>query len=125
MSANEYEELAEEIDEDSRARRAAPLEFFCEVMQLMQNNDVDSFLAIWRTKALHYRWFANDALYCFDKVLAEPPPDLIDRLFKCGGFVLNHVTPSKITPYSHDEAVAWVRDLASKMRQIHGETAPR
>jgi hypothetical protein len=124
MDDETYEALDEMVDEDSRARRAAPLAFVCEVLELLRDSDVEGFLKVWRTKATYYRWYADDALFCFDKVLADPPADLIERIREDAGFVLNHVEPSKITPYSHDEVVAWLRDLVVKMRAVYDETAP-
>ncbi len=123
MDDETYEALDEMVDEDSRARRADPLKFVCEVIEILRDSELEGFLKVWRTKATHYRWYADDALYCFDRVLAAPPPDLIDRIRADAGFVLNHVEPTRITPYTHDEVVAWLRELAAKMRVIYDETA--
>ena len=118
-----YEAVDDTVDEDARARRADPLKFLCEVIEPLRDSDVDGFLKIWRTKATYYRWYADDAMYCLDRVLADPPADLIERIREGTGFVLNHVTPSAVTPYSHAEVVAWLRDLGDKMRAIYDETA--
>ena len=125
MDDESYEALDEMLDDDARARRADPLKFVCEVIEPLRDSEVEGFLKIWRTKATHYRWYADDAMYCLDRVVAEPPPDLIDRIREGTGFVLNHVTPDKVTPYTHAEVVAWLRDLATKMRAIYDETATK
>ena len=125
MDDESYEALDEMLDDDARARRADPLKFVCEVIEPLRDSEVEGFLKIWRTKATHYRWYADDAMYCLDRVIAEPPPDLIDRIREGTGFVLNHVTPAKVTPYTHAEVVAWLRDLATKMRAIYDETAKK
>lgn len=125
LTDEEYLALDEMVDEDSRARRADPLAFFAEVIALLSNNTVEGFLTIWRTKATYYRWFADDGLYCFDAVVAHPPPDLIERLRTHAGITLNHVSPTEVRPYSHDEVVAWLRELTAQMRAIAEETAPR
>lgn len=125
MHDKTYEALDEMIDDDSRARRAEPLKFLCEVIEPLRDSDVEGLLKIWRTKATFYRWYADDAMYCFDRVLANPPADLIDRIREGTGFVLNHVEFAKVTPYAHDEVVAWLKELRDKMRAIYDETAKK
>ncbi|HEX3854879.1 MAG TPA: hypothetical protein VHW01_28150 [Polyangiaceae bacterium] len=125
MDDETYEALGEMVDEDSRARRADPMKFVCEVIEPLRDSDVDGFLKIWRTKATCYRWYADDAMVCLERVLANPPSDLVEQMRQGTGFVLNHVTPSKITAYTHDEVVEWLRGLAEKMRVVYAETAKK
>ena len=47
------------------------------------------------------------------------------RMFAKAGFVLNHVSPTEVRPYSNDEMIAWLRDLYRQLRAIYDETAPR
>lgn len=125
MSTDEewYEEIEQVIDTDSNRRRANPLECFCEFIDMLwRENDESGALAIWRSQAQYYRRNADDALHCLDAVLANPPADIIERLRQCGGFELNHVTFTSITPYSHDEVVDWLRQFVEKMRAIYDET---
>jgi hypothetical protein len=118
------EQLDEVIDEDSRARRADPLAFVAEVVEPMRDSEEEGFLKIWRSKATHYRWYADDAMYCFDKVIAAPPADLVERLRTATGFSLYHTDASR-APYTHEDVVAWLSNLRDKMRGIYDETAPK
>jgi hypothetical protein len=120
-----HDKLDEVIDEDSRARRSDPLAFVAEVVEPMRDSEEEGFLEIWRSKATHYRWYADDAMYCFDKVIADPPPDLVERLRAATGFSLYHTDPNNRAPYTHDDVVAWLRNLRDKMRSIYDETAPK
>jgi hypothetical protein len=120
-----HDKLDEVIDEDSRARRSDPLTFVAEVVEPLRDSEEDGFLEIWRSKSTHYRWYADDAMYCFDRVIAEPPHDLVERLRARTGFSLNHVERGSCAPYTHDDVVAWLRNLRDKMRVIYDETAPR
>jgi hypothetical protein len=112
-------QLAVMVDDDARARRAAPLAFVCEVIAMLRDTPIDGFLKFWRAQVRSFPWWADDALACFELVLAAPPPDLRGRIFDACGFVLNHVTPTEVTPYSQDDMVAWLADLLAKMRAVH------
>jgi hypothetical protein len=109
------------IDEDSKARRAAPLEFVGEVLELLRDSELEGFLKFWRSQVASYRWYADDALACLDLVLATPPPDLRERLQARTGFVLNHVSPTRVTPYSNADVIDRVRDLKTRMRAVYDE----
>lgn len=119
------EAVARQIDDDARARRADPLAFFCEIIDtFLRENDVESFLTIWRSRAVDYRAFADDALLCFERIAADPPANLAELLFESGGFKLFHIEPARVAAYTPDEVVGWLRALVARMRAIHRETAP-
>ena len=84
----------------------------------MTNNDVPGFLALWRSRCLHYRASAEEVMASFDRVAEHPPLDLIDHYKEATGYVLNHVTPVKITPYSYHDYVAYFRELRDQMRAV-------
>ena len=117
--------VGEIVEDDARARRADPVAFVAEVVEPMRDSEEAGFLEIWRTKATGYRWYADDAMVCFDKVIADPPPDLVERLRAGTGFSLYHTDPNNRAPYTHDDVVAWLRNLREKMRVIYDETAPK
>lgn len=119
-----YLELEEAVDADSRERRAEPLKFVCEVLEPLRDSELETLLKMFRIKATHYRWYADDALFCLQRVLAAPPANLRESIRQGTGFVLNHVTPTEITPYSQADMVAWLRDIYDKLRVIYDETAP-
>jgi hypothetical protein len=106
---------------DSRARRAAPLDFVAEVLELLRDTEVEGFLKFWRSRVVSYPWYADDFLACVELVLAAPPADLRERLRERTGFVLNHVEPTRVTPYSNADVVAWLRDLTARMRAVYDE----
>jgi hypothetical protein len=66
----------------------------------------------------------REIMECFDRFLENPPPDLIEKYQQATGYFLNHVTPTKITPYSFDEYVAYFRDLRDRMRAIYDQPSP-
>lgn len=110
----------DELDDESRALRAAPADcVYSTLNEHMYNNDVPGFLALWRGRCGSFPRLADDVMYCFDRVLEDPPRDLIEKYKEATGYVLNHVTPTKITPYSYDEYVAYLRDLRDQMRAIY------
>ena len=119
------EQTDDNLDDESRARRAEPARCFYEVLnELMTNNDVDGFLALWRSRCRSFRALADDVMFCFDRVADDPPRDLIEKYKEATGYVLNHVEPTKITPYSYDDYVKYVRDLRDQMRAVYDATRP-
>lgn len=121
----DQEQGDDNLDDEARARRAEPARCVYEVLnEFMTNNDVPGFLALWRSRSKSFRLLADDVMYCFDRVADDPPPDLIEKYKEATGYVLNHVTPTKITPYSHDEYVKYLRDLRDQMRAIYDQTRP-
>ncbi len=121
MSDDNFDEEEPVIDEESRARRADPLKFFCEALELLRNTPPESFLKIFRARATNARGEADDMMYCFEQVAANPPANLAELLFQYAGFKLFHIEPSSVTPYSYEEVAAWLRDLTAKMRAIYDE----
>ncbi|HEX6838102.1 MAG TPA: hypothetical protein VF334_16100 [Polyangia bacterium] len=122
---SDEEQADDNLDDDARARRAEPERCFYEVLrEFMTNNDVPGFLALWRGRCQSFRLLADDVMYCFDRVVDHPPADLIEEYKKATGYVLNHVTPTKITPYSYDDYVKYVADLRDQMRAIYDATQP-
>lgn len=98
---------------------------FYEVMRdWMTRNDEPGFLAIWRSRCVSFPEVATEIMECFDRFLENPPADLIARYQDATEYVLNHVTETKITPYSFDDYVAYFRALRDRMRVIYDETKP-
>ena len=111
-----------ELSDEMRERRANPERAFYEYLSAyMKMNDEPGFLILWR-KDCRDRDYAADILYCFDWVIEHPPADLIEKYKEATGYVLNHVTPAKITPYSFDDYVAYFRSLRDQMRAIYDES---
>ena len=125
MDDDSYLQTDEIVDEESRARRADPLTFVANTVEILRDSDVATLLAQFHRKAQHYRAEADDTLCCFAQVLAAPPADLRDQLQAKAGFVLNHVTPTEVRPYSNDEMIAWLDDIYRQLRAVYEETAPK
>src|SRR5262249_30044840 len=119
------EEALSPIEQLSKDRREKPLEFFREILSTMfQENTVDEALAIFRTKAQHYGRYADDVMVCLDQVVDNPPADLIEIIGDAANLRLNHVTPTKVTRYSFDETVVWLRDVRDKFRAVYAAATP-
>jgi hypothetical protein len=104
--------MSEELDDESRARRAEPVRCFYGVLnESMTNNDVDGFPALWRSLCKSFRPLADDVMYCFDRVVDDPPPDLVEKYKEATGYALNHV-----------DGVSYVRGLRDQMRRIYDTT---
>jgi hypothetical protein len=125
MDDESYLQIDDIVDEESRARRADPLTFVASTVEILRDSEVATLLGQFRMKAEHFRAEADDTIYCFEQLLAAPPADLRDQLFAKAGFVLNHVSPTEVRPYSNDEMIAWLRDLYRQLRAIYDETAPK
>jgi hypothetical protein len=125
MDDDSYLQMEEIVDEESKARRADPLTFVANTVEILRDSDVATLLGQFRMKAQHFRAEADDTIFCFERVLAAPPADLRDKIFATAGFVLNHVTPEEVRPYSNDEMIAWLRDIYDKLHAIYDETAPK
>jgi hypothetical protein len=126
MSEEWEEEALSPIEQLSKDRREKPLEFFREILSTMfQENTVDGALAIFRTKAQHYRAYAGDVMACLDHIVDNPPAELIEIIGDAANLRLNHVTPTKVTRYSYDETVAWLCGVRDKFRAVYAAAAPQ
>ena len=99
----------------------AALELIGATLEMLRDTDEAGFLKFWRTRVVSYRGVADEMLACLALVLAAPPADLREQLYARVGFVLNHVEPTRITPYSNDDVIVWLRALDEKLRAIYDE----
>jgi hypothetical protein len=88
---------------------------FTDVLRMFADNTWDETLKLWRLRIDNGGLFPDEALRALDAVLAAPPADLIERLFRDGWVSLHHDDADE-TPYSHDEAVAWLRERTDELR---------
>lgn len=101
-------------DDLTTRRRAAPLEFFREILKAVwMDNTPEEALALWKTRAAAGGTFARDALECLDHITTNPPPDLIVLMQENGWLYLTHEDE---TPLDFDEHVAWLRAEIERLR---------
>ena len=118
------ENIYESIKTTSRQRRIAPLEFFKEFLSdiWMDNTEEEAFQQ-WRVKVEHYPWYADDALYCLDAVIANPPDNLVEIMQQHGWIMLYHESEDSVEPYAFDEYLEWLKQMRDRFRAIY-DSAP-
>ncbi len=105
---------------DSEKRRENPLVFFIEFLEaIWMDNTEEEAIYQWEVKVKHFPWYASDALYCIEAVIANPPNDLIDILENHGWIGLYDETPDEIKPYSFDETLNWLKKMHDKFRRVY------
>src|SRR4051812_2010844 len=76
----------EDVGRDSEARLAEPLPFALEAIEdlFRHESDKERGFARWQRKLEQSIWWADDAIQCLEKVLAEPPAKLGDLVREHG-----------------------------------------
>lgn len=122
--------ILESIRAESARRRAAPLDFFCVFLRdIWLDNTPEEALRQWQNIVAHFPWYADDALYCLNAVIAQPPPNLEDILSECGWIELVHPPKSddndngqqgqsEVRPYTFDELVEWLVQLREQYQAV-------
>ena len=89
------------------------------IRALFADNTEEEALALWRYDVENRPQQARETLAVLDAILADPPPDLVELMENDGWIHLVH-RPDEwtATPYSHDEYVAWLRDITARMRAV-------
>ena len=118
------EGMLADIRAESARRRAAPLSFFAQFLSdIWKGSTPEEADYSWRVKVEHYPWYADDALYCLNAVLADPPDDLLDIMREHGWLSLEHEMDAQGVerPYSFDDVVDWLRDMRDRYRTVYEE----
>jgi hypothetical protein len=109
--------LEQRILEMRERHRRDPVAFFAEVLEAiwMQSEPKDvEFL--WQHRLRSAPWWAEDALWVFERVIADPPSNLCD-------LIASHAERSPVvdeqTGDQHEACVAWVRAQLEFLRSIH------
>ena len=106
----------------SEQRRSQPLEFFHNFLRTFYlDNTPDETLGLWRQQIYSTRFgsYAEDALYVLDTILADPPPDLIERLEEGGVTLFHRPDDFTLIPYTYEETVAWLREQTEQFREAY------
>ncbi|MGH2411367.1 MAG: hypothetical protein ACRDGS_13525, partial [Chloroflexota bacterium] len=77
MSFDPYNDPSfwQEVQAESETRRAHPREFAAEALEsIFADASDEEALGAWRRKVAQFPWWAEDALYCIDAILAADEP---------------------------------------------------
>ena len=124
--SGDFDSSAFERDMQQRqaARRADPVAFFEAAMtELWEGGREEDMLQRWQRRLTEDPWYTSDLLYAMDAVADAPPEDLIARLERAG-VRLFHYGFTEVTPYTFEEAVAWVAAQAERLRAVGDEPTP-
>ena len=115
------EKILQSIKEDSRKRRAAPLETFIDFLRAiwMDNTDEEALFQ-WKKSVDQSPLYAEDALYCIDAVIANPPENLVEIMENQGWIILsrNYDQPDE-RPYTDEEYYEWLKQMRDEFRAIY------
>lgn len=113
------EEFQKEITADSQKRRANPVEFLATFLRdIWTDNTDEEARLVWRSKAKLAPWYAEDALYCLNAVIAHPPANLAEIVQNRGNLYLYHQDGSA-KPYTDIETLAWLKQTAAEFQAIY------
>lgn len=82
--------------------------------RVWKDNTEGEAMLLWRRSVENTPDVARADLEALDAVLADPPPDLEQRLAEHGWIHLVH--KPEFVPYSFDETVEWLRGTTEKLR---------
>ncbi len=120
------EALLRSIREDSKQRRTTPIEFFKQFLSdIWIDNTQEEAMQQWTVKVQQFPWYADDALYCLEKVIENPPDNLIDLMEEYGWIIMYH-EPDELgneTPYTYEEYLEYLKQMRDKFRKIY-DSAP-
>ncbi len=116
------ENILEQIEETSNRRRNAPLEFFCEFLdEIWKDNTEEEALQQWKAKVEYFPWYADDALFCLDAIIQNPPANLIELMQEHGWLMLYHEPDEagEELPYTFEEYLDWLKKMRSEYALIY------
>lgn len=110
------------IKELSQHKRAAPLECFITFLHdICRDNTEEEALSQWKVKVEQFPWYADDALFCMDWVIENPPEDLRQLLEQHGWIPLYHEDEEtgEMVDYTPAETLDWLRTLRDQYKAIY------
>lgn len=115
----------ENLPPHRRARREQPLDFFRQFLRaIWMDNTEEEAEEQWRQKVTFFSDYADDALFCLDWVVANPPDNLPDILVDDGWIALYRESDdpqAEIEDFTFDETVEWLRDMTDHFKEIYEE----
>jgi hypothetical protein len=114
------------MDEISARRRADPRAYVCEFLRFVyEENDPDDARALLKHEAQSSPWNADDGLYCLDRVISDPPDDLIEFIEGCADIALaRRDDRGNVHPFSYNEALDWLRNVRSELAALREASQP-
>jgi hypothetical protein len=109
------------LQKESQKRRANPLEFFKNFLQrIWMDNTEEEALFQWKQLVKGSPSYVEDALYCIDAVIANPPENLVEILENEGWLILyyNDDQPDE-RPYTDEEYYEWLKQMRDEFRAIY------
>jgi hypothetical protein len=116
-------EILRKIREDSVKRRSNPLEYFKKFLGAYWiDQSEEEVFDHWQDEIRDFPWKAEDILYCLDKVVADPPEDLLEIMRERGLLELWHgdiFDPGGAIPYTYTETPEWLKGFTEKLRTMY------
>lgn len=113
-------EFWDDVVRDSEERLANPLPFALEAIEdlFRHESDKDQGFRRFQMKLESFLWWADDAVQCLEKVLADPPAHLGDLVRHQAGVVI--WVPGPTGEVIGDEAAheAWLRATVARLRAM-------
>jgi len=115
------DELLQQIKVTSKKRRRNPQEFFCDFLSgIWKDNTDEEAMVQWKVKVEQFPWYADDAIYCMEEIISNPPKNLIELLKKHGWIYLYHeeILPDE-PEYTDEEYIQWVKNMYASYKRIY------
>lgn len=121
------EDLWDDVVRDSADRLANPLEFAVEALEdlFSEESDKEAGFRRFQEKLESFIWWADDAVQCLERVLADPPPDL-GRIVRERAGVVVWVEDGGSERVGDDAAhERWLRETTARLRAMFDEYVAR
>jgi hypothetical protein len=113
------ESFWDEVQRDSDARRAAPLQFALDAIEdlFRHESDKERGFIRWQRKLEQSIWWADDALHCLENVIANSPLNL-GEILREHGINIWVQTPDGEAIGDSQAHVEWLRNSVLRMRGL-------
>lgn len=102
--------------------QADPVTFFQALLREFVMNRTDEQMAqAWTVRCEGARWYAEDALQCFQTILDHPPRDLVDMIQQHGWIILPDAK-NAATQDADDLYQRWLNDTLDRFQTIFQNT---
>ncbi len=93
--------------------------FLREVLKaIWMDNTPEDVKKLWKFRVASGGRFPGEALECLDRVVQNPPCDLVELLQENGWVFLVHQEGGEEHPFTFDEHVEWLRQQVALLRLI-------
>jgi hypothetical protein len=103
------------MDEDK-----SPAERLCEFLRLAwMDNTPEEARAFWAKRVELFPADARETLSAIDRVIDNPPENLIELMQECGWISLYEETYETVTPLEKDAYVEWLERMRDEFQSIY------